>query len=195
MWWKGIGPMHWHCSAYIAYVQCLYASLTWVTCWQALSYEFLNSVACAWASDMCQVVRLTIYFKFYDDIPMLFHSLCVALNSVQYYKMAASYVFWKLFLLSLRFVPAGGIRRSKIAGNREHTMLQAGNRQAKWPGGGQNFVVWYNDWRPAETGGKFFAVYYYKFFAVYYYIRVLLWGRQRLIYSDTTDCWYWSENY
>jgi hypothetical protein len=28
-----------------------------------------------WQAAMCQVMRLTHYFKFYDDISMLFHSL------------------------------------------------------------------------------------------------------------------------
>jgi hypothetical protein len=43
--------------------------------------------------DMCWVMRLTIYFKFY------YLSFCVALNSVQFYKMAP-YVFLKTFLVT-----------------------------------------------------------------------------------------------
>jgi hypothetical protein len=59
------------------HVQSLYAAM----CWQAA---------------MCQVMRLTIYFKFYEDLSMLFHS--VALNSVQSYKMATCVVFLNFLL-------------------------------------------------------------------------------------------------
>jgi hypothetical protein len=76
-WWKRIGPMHRHCCAYIAYVQSLYA-------------EHVGRSRLCLSHDMCQVMTLTIYFQY--DL-----SFCVALNTVQYYKMAP-YVFWKLLV-------------------------------------------------------------------------------------------------
>jgi hypothetical protein len=55
---------------------------------------------------MCQVMRLTIYYKFYDDISMLFHSptfiiLCGSdFSSILQHSMHPTVRFLKLLLLN-----------------------------------------------------------------------------------------------
>jgi hypothetical protein len=82
-----------HCSAYIAYVQSLYAERVGRPR-VSVNSEILLHVHEPWHVPGDEVENL---LQVYDL------SFCVALNSVQYNKMACMF-FWKLFLFNLLHV-------------------------------------------------------------------------------------------
>jgi hypothetical protein len=97
-WWKGIGPMHRHCCAYIACVQSLYAE-------RVGRPRVVNSYILLHVHEPWHVsggMRLIIYFRFYDRYIHVisftyichFVSLWIQFNTTKWRPM----FFGKLFL-------------------------------------------------------------------------------------------------